>query len=94
VVSDIPTLVVNGALDMATPAESGALVMEDLDQCQNADLSWGLDARRYHPARGCSVDLTYNSTMYPDRPLNLSWSGRACAVPLCRRTIRLPDLSE
>jgi pimeloyl-ACP methyl ester carboxylesterase len=91
VVSDIPTLVVNGALDMATPAESGALVMETLTNAKMLTFP-GLTHGATIQSR-CSTDLTYNFIMYPDRPLNLS-----CLESLRRPFVSpddpLPDLSE
>lgn len=70
VVSDIPTLVVNGALDMATPVESGELVMETLTNATMLTfprLSHGATIQSH-----CSIDLTYNFIMYPERDLNLT----------------------
>ncbi|MFM7583318.1 MAG: alpha/beta hydrolase [Caldilinea sp.] len=91
VVSDIPTLVVNGALDMATPAESGALVMETLTNAKMLTFP-GLTHGATIQSR-CSVDLTYNFIMYPDRALNLS-----CLESLRRPFVALddplPELSE
>ncbi len=69
-VSDIPTLVVNGALDSATPAESGELVMQTLTNAQMITfprLTHGATIQSY-----CSIDLTYNFIMYPDRDLDLT----------------------
>ncbi len=91
VVRDIPTLVVNGALDMATPVEAGALVMETLTNAQMLTFP-GLTHGATIQSR-CSTDLTYNFIMYPDRPLNLS-----CLESLHRPFVSpddpLPDLSE
>ena len=91
VVSDIPTLVVNGALDMATPAESGALVMETLTNARMLtfpSLTHGATVQSH-----CSVDLTYNFIMYPDRALNLSCL-ESLRSPFVAPDDPLPDLSE
>jgi len=91
VVSDIPTLVVNGALDMATPVESGELVMETLTNATMLTfprLSHGATIQSR-----CSIDLTYNFIMYPDRDLNLTCLDNQ-RPPFVLPDEPLPELSD
>lgn len=91
VVSDIPALVMNGALDMATPVESGDLVMQTLTNSRMLTfprLTHGVTMQSL-----CAIDLAYNFIMYPERKLN-----SACVERLRRPFVmpndQLPELSD
>lgn len=91
VVSDIPTLVVNGALDMATPVESGELVMPTLPNATMLTfprLTHGATIQSH-----CSLDLTYNFIMYPERDLNLACLNQL-RTPFVGLDDPLPELSD
>lgn len=83
VVSDIPALVMNGALDLATPAESGDLVMQTLTNARMLTfprLTHGVTMQSQ-----CAIDLAYNFIMYPERKLN------STCVEQLRRPFVMPD---